>query len=99
MQQLSILFLAALLWAAPASQLRAHAPDSRHLMAEETLSDATVQQVLDAAAPLVGESSASLYSQYQAGIVTITDLGPVRGGHRYQVSRANSFVVDLISSG
>lgn len=98
MKQFPILFIGALLWAAPASPLNARLTPATCVV-EETLSDATVQQVLDAAAPLVGESSASLYRQYQAGIVTITDLGPVRGGHRYQVSRANSFVVDLISSG
>jgi hypothetical protein len=84
MKQLPILFLAALLLAAPAGQLSAHALPAS-LVADESLSDATVQQVLDLAAPLVGESSASLYRRYEAGTVTITDLGPILGGHRYAV--------------
>jgi hypothetical protein len=94
MKKLPILLLSALLLAAPASQLSA-LPSNVILTAEESLTDATAQQVLDAAAPLVGESSASLMSQYRAGIVTITDLGPVRGGHSYRVSRVD-FVMDLV---
>jgi hypothetical protein len=96
MKQFPILFIGALLWAAPASPLNA-LPASTIFLAEETLSDATVQQVLDAAAPLVGESSASLYARYQAGSVTITDLGPIRGGYTYRVSSGDTIIiVDLV---
>lgn len=87
-----------LLFSASASALHA-LPSTAIVVAEETLSDATAQQVLDAAAPLIGESSASLFSQYQAGTTTITDLGPVRGGQRYQVSRGHSIVIELIVNG
>lgn len=97
MKQLSILFLAALLWAAPASPLSALPASTIHL-AEETLTDATSQQVLEAAAPLMGESSASLYARYQAGSVNITDLGPIRGGHTYRVSSGDTLIiVDLVA--
>lgn len=87
-----------LLFSASASVVHA-LPSTVVLMAEETLTDATAQQVLDAAAPLIGESSASLFSQYQAGTITITDLGPVRGGHRYQVSRGQDIVIELVING
>jgi hypothetical protein len=94
---IQFLLLAGLLLAAPVGQLSARtAPDMA--LAEESLGTATAQQVLDAAAPLVGESSASLYTQYTAGVVSITDLGPIRGGHRYQVSKAGvyDFVIDIV---
>lgn len=91
------LLVAGLLLAAPASPLSARMVPELGL-AEESLSTATAQQVLDATAPHVGESSASLYAQYEAGTVTITDLGPVRGGNQYQVSKpgANGFVIDIV---
>jgi hypothetical protein len=87
-----------LLFSASASVVHA-LPSTAILVAEESLTDATAQQVLDAAAPLIGESSASLFSQYQAGTITITDLGPVRGGHRYQVSRGQDIVIELVVGG
>lgn len=96
MKNLPIVMLSALLLAAPASQLSA-LPSTAILMAEETLTDATVQQVLDTAAPLLGTTSVSLYAGYQTGSVTITDLGPIQGGNRYAVStRADYIVVDII---
>jgi hypothetical protein len=99
MKQLPILLLAGLLLAAPASQLSAHTASMPQAQADETLSDATAQKVLDAAAPRIGESSASLYARYQAGSVTITDLGPISNGNRYAVyhrSQVDYIVVDII---
>ena len=96
MKKFQFILFTGLLMAASASPLSA-LPATAILMAEETLTDATAQQVLDAAAPLMGESSASLYARYQAGSVTITDLGPIRGGHTYRVSsRDTIIIVDLI---
>lgn len=90
------IFFAALLFSAPASQLSA-LPSTVIVIAEESLTDATAQRVLDEAAPQFGESSTSLMSQYRAGTVSITDLGPVRGGNRYEVSRGNNIIiVDII---
>jgi hypothetical protein len=98
MKQLPILLLAGLLLAAPASQLSAHRAPVL-LLTNATLSDATAQRVLQAAAPLFGTSAERLYSGYQAGSVTITNLGPVRGGTRYEVSQGNlSFILDEIAT-
>jgi hypothetical protein len=96
MKIVHVLF-AALLFAAPASQLSARI--SSFPTVQMTLSDATAQKVLDAAAPRIGESSASLYARYQAGSVTITDLGPISNGNRYAVyhrSQVDYIVVDII---
>jgi hypothetical protein len=91
------ILLAALLFSASASPLSADSARSI-LAATESLSDATVQRVLALAAPLLGTSSANLNAGYQAGTVTITDLGPVRDGHRYGVTRGSDYVIidDLV---
>lgn len=90
---------AALLFSACASAttLSAHA-STVSLGGGKTLTDATTRRVLDAAAPLLGVSSAQLYTEYQTGLVTIAYLGPIRGGHRYGVTRGNSYIItdDLI---
>jgi hypothetical protein len=92
MKKFQILFFAGLLMAAPASAAHTHLTPASYVV-EEALSDATAQQVLDAAAPQVGETAASLYGQYKSGAVQIADLGPIRGGHRYEVSRGQDFII------
>jgi hypothetical protein len=94
------LLLAGLLLAAPVGRLSARALPA-FVQADETLSDATAQQVLEAAAPQIGESATSLYAQYQSHLVAITDLGPIRGGHRYAVSKAGAYsiIIDLVING
>jgi hypothetical protein len=92
MKQLLVLSISALLMAGAvhASHTRT-TPDIA--LADETLSDATAQRVLEAAAPQLGTTAATLYAEYQGGRVSITDLGPSARGHSYGVTRGTNFII------
>ena len=63
---------------------------------EEACSDGTAYQVCVSAAPYCGTSPDLLYGDYLTGRVTITDLGPVPGGRRYALQRADSDFVIIV---
>jgi hypothetical protein len=90
--KISHLLLSAFLLATPASRLSAHSAFST-TMVEESLDDATARRVLSLAAPLLATTSLTLYAEYQVGIVTITDLGPIRNGRRYGVTRGSDYII------
>jgi hypothetical protein len=92
MKKLPLMLFAGLLLAAPASRLSAHSAFST-TMAEESLDDTTARRVLALAAPLLATTSLTLYAEYQVGIVTITDLGPIRNGRRYGVTRGSDYII------
>lgn len=99
MKKIKLLLFAAMLLAAPVSRLSARTT-AVPMVTEETLSDATVQQVLEAAALQIGESYSSLNSLHQAGTLTIIDLGPVRDGRLYRLSRTDTdWVTDIVVNG
>ena len=92
MKPLLVLSISALLLAGPVHASSAGiAPDIA--LADETLSDATAQRVLEAAAPHWGTTSATLYAEYQGGRVSITDLGPSARGHSYGVTRGTDYII------
>lgn len=93
---LSFLLLFLLLISTPAPLLSA--PGGHW---EESFSDATAYQVCVSAAPRCGSSSEALYGDYLAGRVTITDLGPVPGGRRYALQRADidPIIIDVTGIG
>jgi hypothetical protein len=95
------LFFIALLCAAPASQLSAHTASLTSPQAEEILTDTSAYAVLEAAAPLLGESVTHLNNCYRTGSLTITDLGLTRAGRRYQVvyEQHTGIIVELILNG
>lgn len=73
---------------------------ARHIPAtEEAVPDGTAYQVCAAAAPQVGESAESLYTQYQSGRITITELGAVPNGRRYAIARDQDFVIIIDVTG
>lgn len=98
MKKSTIVLVTGLLLAAPASQLSARTAITC-VLADEPLSDGTVQAILDAVAPQFGASSASLYDSYQSGDLIITYLGPVNDGYNYRVRQSKGggiIIVDIV---
>lgn len=62
----------------------------------DVLTDTEAEQVCRLAAAQLGESPATLFCDYQAGRIILTDLGPVPGGRRYALQRADSDFVIIV---